>query len=78
MITVKKDRSVNLALDARPLNNSIAEDKYQMPNLENLMDMIAEKMDGTEGEVLFSFVDMKYAYGQFPLDESTVKTSTFK
>ena len=51
VITVKKDRSVKIALDARALNNSIANDKYQMPNLENLMDMIAEKIDGKEGEV---------------------------
>ena len=36
------------ALDARALNNSIAKDKYQMPNLENLMDMIAETLDGKE------------------------------
>ena len=58
VITVKKDRSVKIALDARALNNSIAKDKYQMPNLENLMDMIAEKIDGKE-EVWYSSVDMK-------------------
>ena len=73
VITVKKDQSVKLALDARALNNSIAKDKYQMPNLENLMDMIADKIDGKEGKVLYSSVDMKYAYGQIPLDESTAK-----
>ena len=78
VITVKKDRSVKLALDARALNNSIAKDKYQMPNLENLMDMIADKIDGKEGEVLYSSVDMKYAYGQIPLDESTAKHCNFQ
>ena len=51
VITVKKDRSVKLALDARALNNSIAKDKYQKPNLENLMDMIAEK--STEKKVKY-------------------------
>ena len=45
VITVKKDTSVKIALDARALNQSIAKDKYQMPILENLIDMIAEKLD---------------------------------
>ena len=44
-----------------------------MPNLENLMDMVAEKIDGTEGQIFYSSVDMKYAYGQIPLDESQAK-----
>ena len=43
VITVKRDRSVKIALDARTLNNSIAKDKYHIPNLENLMNMIAKK-----------------------------------
>ena len=68
-----KDRSVNLALDARKLNNSIVKDKYQMSNLQTLMDMIAKKGDGKEGQVLYSSVDMKYVYGKYPLDESTAK-----
>ena len=49
-ITVKKDESVKIALDARALNESIARDKYQMPNVENLIDMIAEKLDEEKGE----------------------------
>ena len=42
VITVKKDRSVKIALDARALNQAIDKDKYQMPNLDNLQDMVAE------------------------------------
>ena len=34
VITVKKDRLVKIALDARALNQAIEKDKYQMPNLE--------------------------------------------
>ena len=78
VITVKKDRSIKIASDARALNNSIAKDKYQMQTLENLMDMIAEKIDGKAGEVWYSSVDMKYAYGQVPLDESTAKHCNFQ
>ena len=78
VITVKKDRSVKTALDARALNDSIAKDKYQMPNLENLMDMVAETIDGKEGQVFYSSIDMKYAYGQIPLEESTAKHCNFQ
>ena len=42
VITVKNDRSVKIALDARALNQEIEKVKYQMPNLENLLDMVAE------------------------------------
>ena len=44
VITVKKDRSKKIALDARALNQAIDKNKYQMPNLDNLLDMVAEKM----------------------------------
>ena len=41
---------MKIALDARALNQYIAKDKYQMPNLDNVIDMIAEKLDEKEGE----------------------------
>ena len=64
VITVKKDKSVKIALDARALNVSIAKDKYQMPNLDSLIDTIAEKLDKNSGEAWYSSVDMTYAYRQ--------------
>ena len=48
-----------------------------MPNLENLKDMVAEKIEGQEGEVLYSPVDLKYAYRQMPLHESTARHCNF-
>ena len=36
------EKSVKIALDARALNESVAKDKYQMPNLDNLIELIAE------------------------------------
>ena len=45
VITVKEDKSVKIALDARALNQSIPKDKHQMPSLDNLIDMLAEKLD---------------------------------
>ena len=72
VITVKKDKSVKIALDARALKESIAKDKYQMPSLDNLIDLIAEKLDEKKtGEAWYSSVDMIYAYGQIPLHELT-------
>ena len=61
VITVKKDKSVKIALDARALNQSIAKDKYQMPNLDNLIDVITEELEKNEGEAWYSSVDMTYA-----------------
>ena len=78
VITVKKDRSVKIALDARALIQAIDKDKYQMPNLDNLLDMVAEKLDTEEGEAWFSSVDMTYAYGQIPLHQLTANSVIFK
>ena len=78
VITVKKDGSVKIAVDARQLNSYITKDKYQMPNVENLMDMIAEKMNENEGEVWFTTLDLRYAYGQIQLEEETARQCNFK
>ena len=78
VITVMRDRSVKKALDARALNRAIDKDKHQMPNLENLPDMVAEKQDSENGEAWFSSVDMTYAYGQIPLHLLTAKHYNFQ
>ena len=41
---------MKIALDARALNQAIDEYKYQMPNLDNFLDMVAEKLDNENGE----------------------------
>ena len=53
MRTAKKDRKVKLALDARSLNNAILKDKFQMPNLENLMENVAQIGRVTTGTYAF-------------------------
>ena len=40
VITVKKDQSIKLALDSKVLNKAIHKNKYQMPNIEMLIDTI--------------------------------------
>ena len=69
---------VEIAPDVRSLNNSVAKDKYQKPNLESLVEMIAKKSDGKDGQNFYHSVDMKYAYGQVPLDESSAKHCNFQ
>ena len=78
VITVEKDKTVKVALDARALNESIAKDKYQIPNLDSLIDMIAEKLDKKESEDCYSSADMTYAYGQIPLHDLTQKHCNFQ
>ena len=79
VITVKKDRSVKIAMDARELNRNVVKDKYPMPTLDNLMDMI-EKQVGRDktGKTFFTTLDLTYAYGQVELSETPQNTVTFK
>ncbi len=71
LITVKRDKSVKLALDARQLNKFIHRKKYQMPNIEELLDNIAQIITDTNGSVWFTSLDLKYAYGQITLSKET-------
>ena len=72
VIIVKKDRSVKIALDARSLSNAILNNKYQMPNLESLIEKVAEIVNDNKGdEVFFTSLDMQYANGQTTLNPET-------
>ena len=42
VITVKKDGSVEFALESRELNKQVHKNKYQMPNIEELMDTVGQ------------------------------------
>ena len=45
VITVKQDKSVKLALESKILNKSIHKNKYQMPNIDNLIDTIQQNLN---------------------------------
>ena len=48
--------------------------KYQIPNLQHLVDLVAEQLDNKEqGKALYTSLDMRYAYGQVPPEEETAK-----
>ena len=72
MITVKKDKSVKIALDSRKFNEITVKRKAQMPNLEELISRILRKIpEGSDGEILATKLDFDYVYGQIKLDENT-------
>ena len=75
VITVKKDKSIKLAMDSKAINKAIHKNKYQMHNIDCLMDNIAQTItqSSDEGQVLFSTIDLRYAYSQLQLDENTAK-----
>ena len=58
---------------------AIHKNKYQMHNIDCLMDNIAQTIthSSDEGHVLFSTKDLRYAYSQLTLDEETAKQCNF-
>ena len=76
---MKKDKSIKLAIDSKTINKSIHKNKYQMHNIDCLMDNIAQTItqSSDDGEVLFSTIDLRYAYSQLPLDDDTAKQRNF-
>ena len=42
VITVKKDDSIKLALDAKPINRQLYRNRYQMPNVDELIDGVSQ------------------------------------
>ena len=64
VISVKKGRSVKIALDARSLNDAILKNKYQIRNLENPMEKKEEIVNANKrGDVFFTSLEMHYAFG---------------
>ena len=72
VITVKKDKSIKIALDSRKLNEITVKRKAQMPNMEELISRISrKKSEGEDGEILATKLDFDYAYEQLNLDDDT-------
>ena len=72
VITVQKDGSVKLALESRELNKQVHKNKYQMPNIEELMDTVGQTIsEKKSGDIYFTTMDLTYAYDQLPLNAET-------
>ena len=80
MVTVKKDQSIKFALDSKVLNKALHKDKYQMPNIDLLIDTISLFLTNNQNgqKAYFSTLDLKYAYSQLKLHNYTAKHCLFK
>ena len=68
VVTVKNDGSVKFAQDVLELNKQVQKNKYQMPNIEELMDAVGQTIsEKKSGEIYSSTMDLTYAYGQLSL-----------
>ena len=80
VITVKKDKSVKIALDSKELNDAIHKSKYQMQSIYHLIDAVAphiSERSNQNGIIYSSKIDLKYAYSQLPLDPKLQKHCNF-
>ena len=78
VIKVKKDQTVKLALDSKKNNKYIHKNKYQMPNIDLLLDNIAQVVKSDKSnKTLITTLDLRYAYSQIPLDKTTQEQCNF-
>ena len=78
VLTAKKDGSIKLALNAKPMNAQIWKNKYQMPNIHELIDSVAQIITkDVPGKVWFTSLDLKYAFSQLPLSSVTSSHCNF-
>ena len=79
VVTVKKDKTIKLALDSKVLNEAIHKNKYQMPNIDTLFESISQQISApaSQNTTYFSTLDQKYAYRQLNLDSNTANHCNF-
>ena len=77
-ITVKKDKSVKIALDSRKLNDGCIKYRTHMPNLEELLNEISVEITRNQTKELNkSKIDLDYTYGQMKLSKETSRQCVF-
>ena len=77
---VKKEDSISkkLAMDAKPINRQLFKNKYQMPNVNELIEEVSQIVTkNKEGTFYFTVLDLKYAYSQLKLAADTAKQCNF-
>ena len=78
VITAKKDGSVKLAMDEKPMIDQIHKNQYQMPNLLELLDSAAQIITSDKiGDVWLTSLDLKYAFSQIPLSDEVSRRCNF-
>ena len=65
MITVKKDKSVNIVLDARKLIGSCIKKRPNIPNKDESLNQVSAELSKNDLDPIWLSVrDLNYAYGQ--------------
>ena len=78
VITAKRDGSIKLAFNSKLFNKQIFRNRYQMPNLFELIDNVAVLISGhDENKIWFSSIDLKYEYSQIPLSKKASNQCNF-
>ena len=79
VVTIKKNQTIELALDSKVLNKAIHKNKYQMPNIDTLIESISQQISApaSQNTTYFSTIDLKYAYNQSNLDANTANHCNF-
>ena len=73
VITVKKEKTLKMALDSKELNKAIHKNKYQVQSIDHITDSLGMHISANklnEGPCWLSKIDLNYAYSQIILDES--------
>ena len=78
VIRVKKDGSIELTMESSELNKQVHKNKYQMLNIEEIIDIVGQTIsERKQGDVFFTTTDLTYEYEQLPLNENTSKHCNF-
>ena len=78
VIAVKEDKSFKLALNSKVLNKAIHKNKYQMPNIDSLIDSISQHInDSNQSDNVYFSIGLKYAYSQLKLHPDTSRHCNF-
>ena len=64
VVTVKKDQTTKPALDSKILNEYIYKNKYQMPNIDTLIESISQQISApaSQNTTCLSTLDLKYTW----------------
>ena len=74
VITVRKDKTAKIALDARKINEICVKKRPHMPNTQELFNQISTELSRNNHDpVWISVIDLDYAYGQMKLAPETSK-----
>ena len=77
--TVKNEKTVKIALDARKLKERCVKKRPHIQNMDELLNQISAELSRNDhGPIWISVTDLNYAYGQMRLAPETSKHCNFK